>query len=64
MPPIDYAVQRCCRMDDSRQMDKLLDSGKVTTEQMEQLAAVLAPFHRQVVPRSSETPRRYHLGRL
>jgi uncharacterized protein len=50
-PPIDYAVQMR-RMDDSRQMDKLLDSGRVTAEQLEQLAAVLVPFHRQVVLRN------------
>jgi len=46
--PLDYALQMR-RMDNRRQMDILLAAGEVTTGQMAELAAVLAPFHRAAV---------------
>lgn len=46
--PVEYALQMR-RMDNRRQMDKLLAAGKVSADQMAQLAAVLAPFHRAAV---------------
>lgn len=46
--PIDYALQMQ-RMDNARQMDRLLGRNAVTATQMEQLAALLAPFHRRVI---------------
>jgi aminoglycoside phosphotransferase family enzyme len=45
---IDFAVQMR-RMDDKRQMDKLLKAQQVPKIQLEQLAAVLAPFHKKTV---------------
>lgn len=41
---VDYALHMR-RMDDSRQMDRLLLKGGVELEHMDQLAATLAPFH-------------------
>lgn len=46
--PLDYAV-RMHRMDDSRQMDRLLVKNEVTEAHMRQLAAQLAVFHQQQV---------------
>ena len=57
-PLLDYAVQMR-RMDNSRQMDFMLDHQQVTPAHLEQLAAVLAPFHRQVVING---PLVYHPG--
>ncbi|MCK6692812.1 MAG: phosphotransferase [Thermoanaerobaculia bacterium] len=48
LPVLDYAVHMR-RIDNSREMDVLLEQNRVTAGQMEQLAAVLAAFHRQVV---------------
>lgn len=45
-PVIDYAVQML-RMDNQRQMDRLLQQNKVTGAHMAQLAQVLAAFHRK-----------------
>lgn len=47
-PVFDYAVQMR-RIDNSRQMDILLGRQLVTPLHLEQLAAILAPFHRQAV---------------
>ena len=41
---VDYAV-KMKRLDNSRQMDKLLDEGQVDSTHMEQLAEQLAAFH-------------------
>jgi len=46
--PVECALQMR-RLDNRRQMDKLLAAGQVSAGQMAQLAAVLAPFHRKVV---------------
>jgi aminoglycoside phosphotransferase family enzyme len=53
-PPIDFAV-RMKRMDDSRQMDKLLLHNAVHPGDMEALAALLASFHQSVVLPAKET---------
>lgn len=53
VPPLDYALQML-RMDNQRQMDKLLAGGKVTSQHLEQLAGVLAPFHKSVILPDSE----------
>lgn len=45
---VDYAV-RMHRMDDHLQMDKMLAQNQVVPAHLEQLAAVLVRFHRQVV---------------
>ncbi len=45
---VDYAVQMK-RMDNSRQMDQLLQRNAVTTEHLRTLATVLARFHQSVV---------------
>lgn len=47
-PAVDVAVQMH-RLDSQLQMDRLLAAGRVTPAQMEQLADVLAAFHRQAV---------------
>jgi len=52
-PPVDYALQMR-RMDNQRQMDKLLAKGQVSRQQIEALAAVLAPFHQTVILPTSE----------
>lgn len=57
-PVLDYAVQMR-RIDNSREMDILLEQNRVTAEQIEQLAAVLAAFHRQV---AMTGPIVYHPG--
>jgi len=44
LPVLDYAVQMH-RMDNTREMDKLLLAGAVKTEDMEHLAELLANFH-------------------
>lgn len=48
LPVLDYAVQMR-RIDNSRQMDILLAHHQVTLQHLEQLAGILAPFHRQAV---------------
>jgi aminoglycoside phosphotransferase family enzyme len=45
-PVVDYAV-RMRRMDETQQMDRLLDAGRVTPAQLDALAAQLAAFHRE-----------------
>lgn len=45
-PPFDYAVHMK-RVDNRRQMDRMLAAGAVTAVDMERLAAVLASFHRK-----------------
>ncbi len=45
-PAIDYALQMH-RMDNSREMDKLLEVNAVDASDMKHLAALLAPFHLQ-----------------
>ena len=57
-PVLDYAVQMR-RIDNSREMDILLEKNRVTGEQIEQLAAVLAAFHREV---AMSGPIVYHPG--
>ncbi len=44
MPVIDYALQMH-RVDNQLQMDLLMEKNQVSEAQIEQLAAVLAPFH-------------------
>ena len=51
--PLDYAISMK-RMDNNRQMDKLLRQNKVTANDMEALAKMLVHFHRSVILRSSE----------
>ena len=46
LPAMDYALQMH-RMDNAREMDKLLLANQVSTRDMEQLAVLLAKFHRQ-----------------
>ena len=46
-PVVDYAVQMH-RLDNQLQMDKLLAENRVSPVQMQQLATLLASFHRQV----------------
>lgn len=46
-PPIDYALQMR-RLDNARQMDRVLAAGQVSAEHLEALAEVLVPFHRRV----------------
>lgn len=53
--PVDYAVSMK-RMDNNLQMDKLLRQNRVTTKDMEALAALLVSFHRSVKIRSNEVP--------
>lgn len=55
--PLDMAVWMR-RMDNTRQMDKMLLRNAVDHGQMESLAKVLAGFHRQVVIPSHEVPYR------
>ena len=43
---VDYALQMR-RQDNNRQMNKLLEVGRVTLSQLDQLASMLAAFHRQ-----------------
>ncbi len=54
-PPIDMAVWMK-RMDDSRQMDKLLRQNAVSADDMDALANVLARFHQTVVIPGKEAP--------
>lgn len=58
LPVLDHAVQMR-RIDSGQEMDILLEQNRVTGEQMEQLAAVLAAFHRQV---AMSGPILYHPG--
>lgn len=52
--PIDAAVWMK-RMDETRQMDKLLRQDAVTATDLEKLATVLAQFHRSVAMKGDET---------
>lgn len=52
---IDFAV-RMRRMDDSRQMDKLLLKNAVSPSDMQALAALLAPFHQSVAFPAKDAP--------
>ncbi|HOY07244.1 MAG TPA: AAA family ATPase [Saprospiraceae bacterium] len=54
---IDYAV-RMKRMDNSRQMDLLLQQNAVTEKDMADMAQLLAPFHRSVVLLPEQAPYR------
>ncbi|MEI6411841.1 MAG: hypothetical protein WCR52_20790, partial [Bacteroidota bacterium] len=54
-PPIDFAL-RMKRMDDRREMDKLLLQNAVAPSDMQALAALLAPFHQSVVLSAKEAP--------
>lgn len=56
-PPIDFAVHMK-RMNDSRQMDKLLLQNAVYPSDMQALAALLAPFHQSVALPAKEAPYR------
>jgi hypothetical protein len=51
---LDYAVAMK-RMDNNRQMDRLLRQNAVTANDMETLAEMLAGFHRSVILKESET---------
>lgn len=53
--PIDYAVSMK-RLDNERQMDKLLRRNAVAASAMEALAEMLVRFHRSVVLRGNEVP--------
>lgn len=53
--PIDMAL-RMKRMDDSRQMDRLLEVNEVSASDMESLAKILAQFHRKVIIPGEEAP--------
>lgn len=44
LPVLDYALQMH-RMDNAREMDKLLHTGDISDQDMEHLAALLADFH-------------------
>jgi uncharacterized protein len=59
---IDYAVQMK-RMDDQKEMDKLLMSGNVTESQITNLAVKIADFHRkaETVRKESETDNLFRL---
>ena len=57
-PAVDVAVQMH-RIDSQLQMDRLLAAGRVTPAHIEQLAAVLAAFHRQAVMQGAIV---YHPG--
>jgi len=51
--PLDYAVSMK-RMDNNRQMDKLLSQNAVTANEIEALAKMLVRFHHSSILRSSE----------
>ncbi|HRI58915.1 MAG TPA: phosphotransferase, partial [Saprospiraceae bacterium] len=53
--PIDYAVSMK-RMDNHRQMDKLLRQNAVVPKDMATLAKMLVRFHRSVILRDSDVP--------
>ena len=53
--PIDYAVSMK-RMDNQRQMDKLLRQNAVEPKDMEALATMLVRFHRSVIMHGNDVP--------